>query len=207
MKPIYLLFAPFSLILLSGCVYITPQNLNFDSAKMMKKKSIEIQGNASLYPDFEQMNFGGKIGIGVSENYNIKLRYEAMLSKNYNNRLEWNYFEIDNKLRLAKWCALSLPLGGYSSQVYNERWLHFKPSLYFTATFNNKVDISIIPKGQLLWEKKTVGILSYFGLSIGAGFSSNLDLWAIRPEFGWDQFSNFSGGISFSYYIKSKKEN
>lgn len=196
------------IILFSSCVTVTPENLNYDSAKMLDKGTVELQGNFGLYPTYDQMNIGSKVGVGISKKYNIKLRYETMsdINNSYGDkRINWYFIELENKIRIADFCALSLPFGWYNSTYLIDHWFEFKPAIFFTTTFSKKVDFSLIPKGHFLFYSGEN--LNYFGVSLGAGFSTNLDNWAIRPEFGWDQIANISCGIGFSYNFKVKKEN
>lgn len=125
-----------SILIFTGCM--APINLSFDSAKMIKKGGIEVQANSSYYPEYEQFNYGAKIGLGVSNKYNVKLRYEALLQF----EIETSYFEIENKVKLADWAAFSLPIGVY----IEEDIFVFDPRLPLTFSPNKTVDFSIIPK-------------------------------------------------------------
>jgi len=203
---LFLLTISTSIVLLSGCITISPENLNYDSAKMVEKGSVELQGNFGYYPAYEQVNLGGKVGFGVSPLYNFKIRYESMLHlSNYSGskRLAWHYLELENKIRISKWCAFSFPLCFYNSTEYIEQWFELKPALILSTNFSKQVDFSLIPKGHFLFGNGYH--LEFFGISFGAGFSKNLDEWAIRPEIGWDQLGSLSCGIGFSYNLKMKK--
>jgi hypothetical protein len=89
-----------SVFIIKSC--IIPVNLSFDSAKMIKKGDVEFQGNSSYYAEDEQYNFGAKVGLGVSDKYNVKIRYEAFTSAS---TYDGSYIEVENKIKLSSWAA------------------------------------------------------------------------------------------------------
>lgn len=192
-----------------------PSNLNFDSARMLEKNQVEIQGSGSYYvnhdanfeevgEDLTQLNFGFRFGLGITEKYNFKLKTEFMMpSYNYVDynigQLNMLYVELDNKFRLGENAAFSLPLGLY---VGDFPAIQLDPRFYITVIPSDKFDFTIIPKCHISG-LGAGGIIP--GISVGAGFSSDLTKWAIRPEIGYDLWS-LSGGVSISYMVKSGKK-
>jgi hypothetical protein len=218
-------------LILGGC--FAPLNLSYDSAKTLDKGQIELQGaysryyapNDSLSNTLINNNLGFSLGYGITDNYNLKFRYEYInptvtfqrifgkVNKTFKVMNSLSYFEINNKLRLAKDnLAISLPLGAY---VYNSTgsnegtgglgWFSFDPRLYLTFFRSTGVfELTIIPKAHVLFGK--LGGYGMFGLSVGMGFSSDLDKWAIRPEIGFDRFLSFGIGANFNFNTVQKTD-
>lgn len=200
-------FLLFVIWILSGCY--TPVNLNFDSSRMLGKGAVEIQGSASTYSyqtendDLKtwNQNVGGKIGIGFSEKYNLKFRFEALFySDGLNRNYAATYLEWENKFKLGNNFALSIPLGTYIDRYLGGiSYIILDPRLYTTIYRGENFELSIIPKCHLFLGS---GFAFMPGISFGAGFSSNLNKWSIRPEIGYDRF--FSAGIAFSLNLNNK---
>jgi len=214
-------------VLLVGC--FAPLNLSYDSAKTLDKGQIEVQGaysryyapNDSLPSTLINSNYGFSLGYGITKRYTLKFRYEYISpssifkdvfdSKDYNNLFSLSYFEINNKLQLAKEnLAISLPLGAY---FYNRSVLKgglglimaFDPRLYITFFRSSKVfDLTIVPKAHILFGSGFGGLTP--GLSVGMGFSSDLDKWAIRPEIGYDAFLSFGIGANINFNTTKKTD-
>ena len=193
----------FNLFLLSAFTScVAPVNLNFDSAKMLEKGSVEAQASSSAYAYLNEvyvtnLNFGAKAGFGVSGRYNIKLRYECLLPADGNDI--YNFIEIDNKISILKnKIALSLPITFY---LGNESVLVVDPRFYFTYSKSNKFEFTFAPKVHIALSGDS-GILP--GACLGFGFSKDLTKWAVRPEIGYDSY--LSLGIGFSFYPNFKKE-
>ncbi len=193
-------FALFLISAISSCAI--PVNLNYESSKMLEKGDFDVQGNGSLYIspddqlDMEQVNFGLKCGMGITDKFNLKLRTEGLFSVNGDGFV---FIEIDNKLKLSEMTALSLPLGVYTS--FDGASLQFDPRFYFTPIQTDKFDLTFIPKCHIYgFDLDEI----YPGISIGAGFSSDFNKWVIRPEIGYDRLS-LSAGISFTYRLKNEE--
>lgn len=200
-----------SLILIfifSSCM--APVNLNFESASMLEKGEKDRQVSGSYYYiPYEigdnkyvetQINIGGKLGFGISDKYNIKAKIEVLIHQDQKGA--FFLLEMDNKIRLSKWAAVSLPVGVYVGIGQGElnAWPQFDPRFYLTYAPSNKFELTVIPKVHIYsidpraWNP---------GLSLGAGFSKDLNLWSIRPEIGYDQYA-FSAGVSFTKLIGGK---
>lgn len=202
MKPKLTLLISFAVLCFaSGC--FVPVNLNYESAKMLQKGDVELQGSYSTYfddnGDNAQNDLGAKIGFGVSESYNFKFRFEYMESVSST----YFYIEADNKFSIKEnKIAASVPLGFYFGD--DGDYFDFYPKFYFTLVNKQKFDFTIIPKTHIITDFTDASIV--FGISAGMGFSSNLNKWAVRPEIGVDSGPFFSFGIGFSYYFQKKKE-
>jgi len=223
-------------VVLTGC--FAPVNLSYDSAKTLDKGQIQVKGNYSKYfVTSEQkndttykgeinQNYGVALAYGVSDKYTVGVRYEYLkptltfqkifngISSDFNAMNSLSFFEIDNKLSLARNnVAVSLPIGAYfynsqnlSSAKGGLGWLSLDPKMYFTFFRSSKVfELSVIPKLHILFG--TFGGYVLPGISMGMGFSSDLDKWAIRPEIGYDRYFSFGvgAGINFNTHKGSDK--
>lgn len=213
--------------ILVGC--FAPLNLSYDSARTLDKGQIELQGaysryyapNDSLPSTLINSNWGFSLGYGVTNRYTLKLRYEYISpssifknvfdTKDYNNLFSLSYIEINNKLRLVKEnLAISLPIGAY---FYNRSALKggfgsmmsFDPRLYISFFRSTNVfELSIVPKLHVLFGSG--GGAFYPGVSLGMGFSSDLNKWAIRPELGYDSFLSFGVGANINFNTTKKTD-
>ncbi|MFN8241574.1 MAG: hypothetical protein U0X39_12605 [Bacteroidales bacterium] len=230
MKSKLLLFVLLPLFL-TGC--FAPVNLTYDSAKTLKKGQVEVQGaysrysisNDSLKSALINQNYGLSLGYGVSDRYTVKFRYEYIsptvtfqkvfgdISDDFNAMNSLSYFEINSKLALSKdKLAISLPLGGYfyntsglSNSTGGLGWFSFDPRLYLTFFNTSKnFDLTISPKAHVLFG--SFGGYALLGVSVGAGISSDLSKWAIRPEIGYDRYFSFGVGASIYFDTRGGKE-
>ena len=201
---------------LYGC--FAPVNLTYESARTLNKGEIDLQGNYSSYygsDDFEfhnyNNNYGIKIGYGIKDRYTMKVRYERLtltksdfefLSIDFSDELikAINYFEIENKLKFKNSnIALGIPMGYYSIN-FNDKTTDgifaFDPRVYFTFfSKTNKIELNLIPKAHI-FIGEDLGLNP--GISVGLGFSNNLNKWVIRPEFGFDGYSSFGIGVNIN---------
>lgn len=194
--------------ILSGC--IAPVNLTYESARTLKKGHVDVQANAAgyFYPGkyggMTNMNYGAKVGYGISDNYTLKIRYEHLNSPDIAGpfrdilgsitpvQLQIDYIEIENKIRLKNPNrAFGLPVAYYSTGAFS-----FDPRFYITIpNERNTVEFSFIPKMHIFFGD---GAFFMPGLSLGLGLSKDLDRWAFRPEVGWDGFFAFGAALTFN---------
>ncbi len=220
MKRILLFFLALPVFLSTAC--FAPINSVYEDACMLKKGQVELQGNASMYSfpfaAFEEdisfitnYNYGGMVGFGVSDKVNLRLRYEHLYWKWWNedfgdifgddieNVPGWHYAEASAKFGLIPdRLAISTPLGIYL--VDGEHLFVFDPRLIYTFRPSDNFSLSIVPKAHIFFGEG--GAFAMPGLSLGFGLSSDLNKWAIRPEVGFDFY--FYLGAGFSYYLGRK---
>lgn len=202
--------------IISSCV--APINTAFESAKLLNKGGVELQGSYSKYSlidDVEESveanaNYGVAIGYGVNDNYNIKLRYERLKSgfedfgiDEFGNELsdifDYNYIEFTNKFSLWKnRIAFSIPVAAYLNTEHS--FYQIDPRFFFTFGQGDYFEFTIIPKAHFIFTENETYVNP--ALSFGLGLSSDLSKWAIRPEIGFDRYFVF--GIGFSYYLNPK---
>jgi hypothetical protein len=209
---------------MGGC--FAPVNLTYDSAKTLNKGQLEIQGmyssynvtNDTLKTALINSNYGGSIGYGITDKYTMKIRYEYIdptitfqkvfgeISEDFTGMNSMSYFEVNNKLMFIKNnLSLSLPVGAYfyNSKVVDVKnggmgWFTFDPRLYVTFFRKTNIfELSVIPKLHVL--VGTFGGYVMPGISLGMGFSSNLDKWSVRPEIGYDKYISFGVGASINF--------
>jgi hypothetical protein len=165
-------------------------------------------------------NFGFRAGLGLSEKTDLKFRYEYMsgLPEEFLDEdffySKGNYFSLIPKFSLGKGnMALLTPLSLYqlkldgSGASGNSSVFSLGPTFLYTFDLNpNKIDFTAGARSEVFFG---VGSFAFFGLSAGAGFSSDLSKWAIRPEIGYLAGMGGGGifniGIATQFYLNRKK--
>jgi hypothetical protein len=207
------------LFFLSSCV--VPVNTSFERAATLGKGNVEAGGSFSHYTgiadgESESLhnNVGARIGFGVSDKMDLKIRYERI--GDY-----YDYLSVVPKFSLSpKKTALLLPLSMYSASQSGKTY-SIAPQFINTFTSKkNTADFSLSLKGDLLFSPATTDIYGnkiqsstdfLVGFNAGAGISSNLDKWAIRPEIGYlfkpgDPGGALSFGVGFQFVIPHKNK-
>lgn len=200
--------------LLAAALFVScfaPIHSTFESARMLDQGQISLRGSYSAYyglsyPDDifgnTNNNLGLAIGYGNSDRFNMAFRFERLNTKVqaielFNQEYDFgnlSYVELSGKLQLRPdRIAVSLPMGMYffrQGTVFS-----LDPRLFLTFGGRGNFDFSIIPNAQLLVGSGGIVIP---GVIFGCGFSSDLDRWAIRPEFGFNGFLNFGVGMNYN---------
>lgn len=199
-----------------------PINAVYEDACLLKKGQVELQGNATMYmlpyatfdmEDFSLItnyNFGGMAGFGVSDKVNLRFRYEYIKCNWWNDEFNdifdsdvefpgWHYAEGSAKFSLIQdKLALSAPLGVYLLE--GAGLFVFDPRLIYTYRPSDRFSLSVAPKMHVF-----IGGGSIFampGISLGFGFSDDLNKWAFRPEVGFDSYFYLGAGVSFFLGVK-----
>lgn len=218
-----MLFFVLALPALLSPACFAPINSVYEDACMLNKGQVELQGNASLYSfpfaslEAEDIsfitnyNFGGMAGFGVSDKVNLRLRYEYLYWRWWNEDFldifgdststvaGWHYAEASAKFGLIPdRLAISTPVGVYL--VGGKQLYVFDPRLIYTFRPNDNFSLSVAPKAHIFFGGG--GVFAMPGISLGFGLSSDLNKWAIRPEVGYDLY--FYLGAGFSYYLGQK---
>lgn len=212
---------------MAGC--LAPVNLTYESATMLDQGSMDVQANAAVYyyPDYSwyttstaltNVNYGLKLGYGLTDWYTVKLRYEHLrtpdilgpfreLAPGANSEIfDINYLELESKISLkSPGRAFGLPVAYYSTGAfYSANAFSIDPRFYFTFQNAKKTaELSVIPKMHIFFGS-TTSVMP--GVSIGAGFSSNLQRWAFRPEIGWDGYLAFGAAFTCRVWAPERKE-
>ena len=213
-----------------SCAF-APVNNQYEKAATLKKGNLELTGSFSNYSaggvggtESTNRNFGFRAGYGVSDKFDLKLRYERLIpSDGFGGEDVFdegdikavNYFSIIPKFSLVpQKLSLLIPLSQYSykeerdGKEIDATFNSISPQIIYTLTgAKNKSDFSFGLKADcLLGDNGGGGVL--LGTTIGAGFSSDLNKWAIRPEAG---ALFIAGGAYLSYgvglqFLINKKE-
>ena len=232
MKPslTILLFVFFSLFLFS-CAF-APINTQYEKAGTLKKGNLELAGSFTGYSgsglDGESgninNNYGIRAGYGISDKFDLKFRYERLIPTNIFNSEDLgdgkikgiNYFSLVPKIALIpEKLSFLMPISHYSykeeidEKESNVNLNSITPQLIYTFTnAKNKTDLSFGLKGDCLFGGDVAGSSFILGTTIGAGFSSDLSKWAIRPEIGVSATGTatfLSYGIGFQFIIQKRK--
>ena len=138
-------------------------------------------------------NIGIKAGYGISESFDLKLRYEHFFfPKDFSSGFSMNYFSLVPKFSVnSSLFAFQLPLSlyhvknSYGPVTESQNLYSISPQLLKTFGSSNTTDFTATVKGDYMF---TTGDNSdsdfLLGLNLGAGLSSDLRKWAIRPEAG-----------------------
>lgn len=180
-----LLLGGILLSLFSSCV--APINTTYESARMLKRGDSEIMGHYTHYSvssegetDAINDNFGVRIGYGIGDKFNLKVRYERLVPKDEDSE-GVNYVDIAPKFQIMQGnIAATMPIGLYFAEDETEFVL--SPKFIFTYPANDKFEISLATKADIFPEGD--GNV-YLGFNLGLGISTNLDQWALRPELGY----------------------
>lgn len=229
-RPLLILAAHLCLALTS-CVSVTPVLNSYEKAGTLGQGNAELLGSYTGYNStaYEQSfhshdAYGFRVGYGFTDRFDLKLRYEHAVPVVRQGKREpaTNYYSLIPKVALLpRYISLSVPLSHYTfkeaieDKTYNREVASIASQLHFTYTLpGNKVDLTGGFKADFLygkrgWESEQDLLLS---TSVGAGFSSNLDRWAIRPEAGWVRSSahatsyiTYGVGVQYTLWGKRQK--
>lgn len=187
-------------IIFCSCSIVSPVFNQFETAKTLQKGNVELMGNYSGYHGASfsdetavNKNLGFRFGYGVSDEVDLKFRYERLMPTQTNDDLLGaNFYSFITKISLKEDAlALLVPISLYDAKEKSTNgeddvqysFSSISPQLLYTYTNDkNTVDVTGSVKMEILFAGGGGGVL--FGVNAGAGFSSNLSKWAIRPELG-----------------------
>lgn len=196
-------------ILFSSCA-LSPVGTHYDSAKSLKKNQLEASGSFTHYEVADEesnlvsnYNFGFRVGYGISDQFDVKIRYEILtpIDNEAGDFLNPVHFgSIEPKLSFANnKLAFKLPLNIYSNDFSTNSNPVFSISPAFMGTADLKKNIAESTLSLSYQHFFSEDLISLVGLNLGFGFSSNLEKWAIRPELGVLFGSHVFFGIGFNY--------
>jgi len=186
---------------------VTPINMTQDRAKTIGKNRLEVAGSYTKYSDEENNqvgnnNYGGRIGYGLSQDVDLKVRYERLVSTNENGGAG-NYLSLLPKINLYQQkISLLVPVCSYFGDYIfdDDSRYSIAPEIIGTYSFGTNADISGMIKGDYFFPTEGKSHEFYWGFKVGFGVSSDLDKWAIRPEVGYMLNPNGPGQI-WSYGV------
>lgn len=196
--------------MMTGC--FAPVNSVYDSAELLKTREVQVKGNYSNYyigGEPINTNYGVSAAYGFSENFNAGLRFEVLTNIVSDFEVEPDplfktiqYVEMRGKVNLLRdKIAFESAAGTYFNDAEVVQY-SLDNRLYFTKKISNQFEMSVIPKVNLSTGFAGSGMPVQPGIIFGAGFSNNLDKWAIRPEIGYDGYLNVGVGMNYNFQLK-----
>ncbi|MFC1713505.1 hypothetical protein ACFL6S_07555 [Candidatus Poribacteria bacterium] len=196
------------LVFLAGCA--APFS-DLQSAKLVGKSKAEATPSFSSahYSDdantgtrHVQNHYGIQAAYGMSSKVDFRLRFEHIILEKEGED-PFNVIGFGPKIAIVEdVAALNLPFGfALRDEIdISETW-EFHPTLIFTPLSANQFEINTSAKALIPLNRKNSDVLIAFNL--GAGLSTDIEKWAIRPELeillnpGEDgHFMHFSIGLA-----------
>jgi hypothetical protein len=230
MKQNYFLVAVPALLCCSmvSCVSVSPVHSSFERAATLGKGNVELMGSYTHYvatgggeSEASNNNYGGRVGYGLAKNVDLKLRYEKLVPVDEEEKAMYkiNYFSVIPKVSIVeKKLSFLMPVSRYnytedqSGEITKDHIYSIAPQFIGTLTSaSNTADVSFSIKGDYAIYSHDQGDDLFMGFNLGAGFSKNLDKWAIRPEVGYifkpgDGGGWWSMGIGAQFILPTGKK-
>lgn len=205
MKNTFLLAAGIALL---GSCALAPVGSHFESASTINKNAIEVSGHYENYHYLEEdvssrnYNFGGTLGYGVSDNFDVKVRYSRMngYKEDFGDMPpKSNFVSIIPKYMIVdEVLSAKLPISAYIPDGGEESVLAIAPAVLASVPVSNNSDVTFGTQFQIPFNDDYD---PYFGLSFGLGLSTDKDVWSIRPEMGFQSNLMTEGNNFFNYGI------
>jgi hypothetical protein len=170
----------------TGCV-VAPFS-DIQSAKLVGPGNVEATPHySSIYSSYEgdseqvQDNFGMQLGLGITSFMDVRARYELIhVDEDYN----VNVFGFGPKFSLIKdYVAFYTPVGfAFGEDIETSETWQVHPTLLFTLPVNRYFEINPSAKLLIPFQEDSDTLVAF---NLGAGISSDLEKWAIRPEIGF----------------------
>lgn len=215
---------------LCSCYGVAPVTNQYEKAGTLGKGNLELMGAFTTHTvtvDGESNstndNYGFRAGYGISDHVDVKLRYERLVPtyREDGDPTGIDYISVVPKVAIVpRKFAVLLPISRYTytdefegqKERYNINSI--APQLLYTATTpKNKFDFTLGAKGDYTFSSDNGEHESDFfvGATMGAGFSSNLDKWAIRPEVGilfkpGESGNYWSYGVAAQFVLPTAKK-
>ncbi|HEU4632477.1 MAG TPA: hypothetical protein VFS22_00740 [Flavisolibacter sp.] len=232
MKQKYLLLTAGLLASLSfvSCVTVAPVNAGYENAGTLGKGNVELSGNYTHYvvssegeSEAINNNYGFKAGLGLSDRFDVKLRYEKLIPVNLeeDSKFKANYVSVIPKVSLKdRKLSFLMPVSRYDltdedldGKKIKDHSYSIAPQIIRTFTSKtNQADFSIGVKGDYIINTGEDAENDFLlGFNIGAGFSNNLNKWAIRPEVGYlfkpgDGIGFWNMGVGVQFILPTGKK-
>ena len=192
------------ILLMTSCA---PVFSELQSARTVGKNRFEVTPSFSTVGFAEegeseaiQNHVGFQAAYGLNPKIDLRVRYEYAWLKD-DNEGSASVIGFGPKFGLLRdKIAFAIPIGTAFGKDIEDAW-EIHPTLLLTYPIvKDKIDITVSPKYLMTLSKETEDFVAVnFGLSI----SSDLNKWAIRPEYGLlynpgetGHFTHFSIGVS-----------
>lgn len=190
---------------------------DMQSARLVGKNNVEITpgySSVQFAREGQRESVGSFVGLqagyGLSDKVDLRVRYEHYQYENE----ETNVFAFGPKIglvkdRIAFYLPVGFAFGGFVQESSNSWQMH--PTILFTLPIEpNKIEFNPSVKHIVSFCNDCYNPL--FAFNLGAGLSSDLSKWAIRPEYGLlynlnekGHYENFSIGLSLNMSLLFKK--
>ncbi|NNE30003.1 MAG: hypothetical protein HKN16_10215 [Saprospiraceae bacterium] len=183
--------------------------MSYENASALKPGQVQVSGAYGTSDEhrFEDdqfnfvQNYFGRVGVGLKGGFGLYGSYYHKgrrdpdglwsFSDDYETsaydlyELGFKYTIIEKELALKGGLGMYFVENDYVAQGLNLQ-------IIYSYRFNPHIDGSLIMHGTGVYEQNGYGLV--LGLNAGAGFSTNLERWAIRPEIGFNM-RTFTAGI------------
>jgi len=167
-------------------------------------------GEFEITPSYSYVNFadektdkvadqcGVQLGLGVSEHFNMRFRYEYIQWANRTIDGGHNFLAVEPKVGLVENVfAVSMPVGLFFGEHVEEKdsW-QIHPTLLATVPVNPGLEVNGSAKYLYFFDSDTNNLVA---LNVGVGFGQ-IDNIVVRPEIGW-LFDTGENGYYFHWSI------
>lgn len=168
-----------------------PTFSDLQSARTVGKNHIEatpLYSVSDYHEDKASYKMQNHIGIqtayGITSRLDLRARYEYISQRDVTSPYHYSVIGFGPKFSLLEnKIAFSLPIGcAFGNEIQTNWQAH--PTLLFTlpvTTAKMEIELTLAPKYMITFTEDSE---DYFAVNANAAFSTNLNRWAIRPEFG-----------------------
>ena len=180
-------------LLVQGCA---PVFSEIQSAKLVGKGAIEVTASISTVSfaegvdsDHVQSHLGLQAAYGLGNNVDFRIRYERVFESFENfSANPVHVIGFGPKIGITSGsfhAALYLPVGNvYDTEMreFAPDFWQFHPTLLLTIPVSEKFEVN--PSAKVLIYLQQEDADKLLAINLGAGISTDLTKWAIRPEVG-----------------------
>ncbi|MEZ4688176.1 MAG: hypothetical protein R3B47_19575 [Bacteroidia bacterium] len=187
----------------------------FQTARTVGKDKLEIVPFYSHLGEIDngntyslQSHGGLQFAYGFCSNFDLRARFDVIGADGWGEGR--SAFSIGGKYSIIEdRLSVFLPVGRALGENTSDSW-QIQPTAFLTVpVLENRLDATIGPKYVFTFGQNT---RNYAGANLGLSFSTDINKWAIRPEYGILFNPDQSGlitqfGIGFSATIGTKSGN
>ena len=196
---------------LQSCM--APVFSDLQSARLVGKKNVELTPSYTTVgytedgeSDGVQNHIGAQLAVGLSDNVDLRFRFEHLWEKEYADNNE-QVIGLGPKIGLVKdRIAAYLPVGAALSDIST---FQFHPTLLFTLpVVHDQIDFNPSAKYLISFCEDCDNFLAF---NLGIALSQDLSKWAFRAEYGFlinpgesGSYRQFTFGFSFPLNKRTK---
>lgn len=188
-RPIYAAVVIMTTLVPSACMI--PTFSDMQSAKLAGPGRLEVTPGYSMVGsddpeggfEFSQNHYAIQVATGLAEGADLRVRYERLQMRGEDDGA--NVVAIGPKFAIVPdRLAINLPVGfGFGDGIDAIETLSTHPALIGTATLSPQVELTGAVKALVPLRNFDREVM--VAANIGAGISTDLDRWALRPEIGF----------------------